>query len=127
MLEEKMLAKKIWAVVGANIDPHKYGNKIYKKLKAKGYEVYPVSPNFEKIEGDPCYPDLQSLPSKPEVINMVISPKRGKAVIEAAAEMGIENIWLQPGTYDDELLELIDNKGLHAVQACVLSSMREGI
>jgi predicted CoA-binding protein len=120
MLQDIMLQKKIWAVIGANNDSDKYGNIIYKKLKARGYEVYPVNPNCEKVEGDTCYRDLRSLPRKPEVINMVVSPKRGKAIIEEAAELGIEFIWLQPGTYDDELLKLINSKGLHAVQACVL-------
>ena len=53
---------------------------------------------------------------------MVVSPKRGKAIIEEAAALGIRNIWLQPGTftYDAELLALIDQKGLQAVQSCVL-------
>jgi predicted CoA-binding protein len=120
MLQDMMLQKKIWAVIGANNDSDKYGNIIYKKLKARGYEVYPVNPKYEKVEGDICYRDLRSLPRKPEVINMVVSPKRGKAIIEEAAELGIEFIWLQPGTYDDELLKLINSKGLHAVQACVL-------
>lgn len=50
---------------------------------------------------------------------MVVSPKRGKAFIEEAAELG-KNIWLQPGTINDELLEFIKSNGLYAVQACVL-------
>lgn len=122
MQAHEMLQQKIWAVVGANNDPDKYGNKIYKKLKDRGYEVYPVNPKYDRIEGDPCYPDLKSLPKKPVVVNMVVSPKHGRTFIEEAAELGISNIWLQPGTYDDELLELIKNKGLHAIQACVLMS-----
>lgn len=122
MQTNEMLQQKIWAVVGANNDPEKYGNKIYKKLKERGYEVYPVNPKYESIEGDLCYPDLKSLPHKPEVINMVVSPKRGQAFVEEAATLGIKYIWLQPGTFDDELLELIKNKGLDAVQACVLLS-----
>jgi predicted CoA-binding protein len=120
VLEDMMLEQKVWAVVGANNDPHKYGNIIYKKLKSRGYEVYPVNPKYEKVEEDPCYPDLSSLPRKPEVINMVVAPKHGKAIIEEAGRLGIKYIWLQPGTYDDEIMELINNKGLQAVQACVL-------
>jgi predicted CoA-binding protein len=120
MLEDVMLAEKIWAVVGANNDPSKYGNKIYKTLKARDYEVYPVNPKYESIEGVPCYRDLKLIPRKPEVINMVVAPKYGKIYIEEAAELGIKHLWLQPGTYDDELLEFIAQKGLQAVQACIL-------
>lgn len=123
MLEEMMLGKKVWAVVGANDNPDKYGNRIYKKLKSRGYKVYPVSPNYETIEGDRCYKDLSSLPEVPEVIDMVISPKRGKPVIEEAARLGIRNIWLQPGTYDDELLQMIKDHDLTGIQACVLVAL----
>lgn len=124
MKEEEMLEKKVWAVIGANDNPEKYGNRIYKKLKSRGYTVYPVNPNYEEIEGDKCYPNLAALPQKPEVLDMVVSPKRGKAVLEEASQLGVKDIWLQPGTYDDEIMELIDNKGLNAVQACVLVALR---
>ncbi len=124
MKEEEMLEKKVWAVVGANSKPEKFGNRIYKKLKAKGYKVYPVSPNYEEIEGDKCYKNLSDLPEIPEVIDMVVSPKRGMAVIEEAATLGIKNIWLQPGTYDGALLKLIEEKELNSVQACVLVALR---
>ncbi|WP_024834292.1 CoA-binding protein [Ruminiclostridium josui] len=124
MTEEQMLEKKVWAVVGANQDPEKYGNKIYKKLKNSGYEVYPVNPGYETVEGDKCYKDLSSLPKKPEVIDMVVSPKIGKSVIEEAAKLGIKNIWLQPGTYNDELLKRINELELDTVMACVLVALR---
>lgn len=124
MKEDLMLAKKVWAVVGASENPEKFGYKIYNKLKSKGYTVYPVNPNYDTINGDKCYKDLSSLPEKPDVIDMVVAPKHGKKVIEEAAELGIRDIWLQPGTYDDELMKLIEEKGLNAVQACVLVALR---
>ncbi len=125
MLTETMLQKKIWAVIGANQNRDKYGNKIYRRLKSRGYEVYPVNPGCDTIEGDPCYPDLTSLPKVPEVLNMVVSPKRGQSILTEASKLGIQYIWLQPGTYDDELLGLIDQLGLQAVQACVLLETRD--
>ncbi len=119
-MKDSMLNKKIWAVIGANDNPDKFGNIIYKRLKKEGYKVYPVNPLYSEIEGDKCYGDLASLPVMPEVLDMVVSPKRGKAFIEEASSLGIKNIWLQPGTYDQELLALIKEKQLTAIQACVL-------
>ncbi len=123
LIEEDMLDKKVWAVIGASENREKYGYKIYKTLKKQGYTVYPVNPNYETIEGDKCYPDLSSLPEKPEVLDMVVTPKRGMDVLKEADKLGIKNIWLQPGTYNDELMELISEKGLNAVKACVLISL----
>ncbi len=123
MTEEMMLGKKVWAVVGANTDREKYGNMIFRRLLEKGYTVYPVNPGYDSVEGHTCYKDLASLPELPEVIDMVVSPKRGRPVIEEAAKLGIRNIWLQPGTHDEALMQLISEKDLTAVQACVLVAL----
>ncbi len=124
MLAETMLEKKVWAVVGANRNPEKYGNMIYHKLKRKGYETYAVNPVYDEIDGDPCYPSLSALPVVPDVVNMVVAPARGRAVIEEAARLGIRYIWLQPGTHDEALMRQIEESGLEAVQACVLVATR---
>lgn len=124
MLEETMLEKKVWAVIGANQNREKYGNMIYRKLKVKKYEVYAVNPLYDTVEGDPCYKDLSSLPKIPEVIDMVVTPKRAKPIVEEAARLGIQYVWFQPGTYDDEVLELAKKLGMEAVQACVLVATR---
>ena len=124
MLEDDMLAKKIWAVVGANQNREKYGNMIYRKLKKRNYQVYAVNPQYSDVEGDPCYPSLSSLPVKPDVINLVVAPAITKGILEEAARLGIENAWFQPGTYDDSVQALADKLGLKSVYACVLVATR---
>lgn len=123
MIGEQMLEKRVWAVVGATQNLEKYGNKIYRKLKMRGYKVYPVNPNFDTVDGDPCYKDLSALPEKPEVINMVVNPRVGEKVIEEAAALGVEYVWLQPGSHDEKLMDLIREKELQAIQACVLVAL----
>lgn len=117
---EKLLQSRRWAVVGANNNPEKYGNIIYKRLKAEGRVVYAVNPLYETVDGDTCYPDLASLPESPEVVNMVVTPKRGYAVVDEAEKLGIPHVWFQPGTHDDALLSYTEGKGLTALTACVL-------
>lgn len=124
MTPEQLMEKKIWAVVGATIDQEKYGYKIYKALKDAGYTVYPVSPKYDEIDGDKAYKSLGDLPQKPEVVDFVVNPKVGLGVVKECAELGIKNIWFQPGTVSDELLTLAEEKGINAVQACVLVALR---
>jgi len=123
-LEEQMLAKKVWAIIGANQNPDKYGNMIYKKMKRKNYRVYAVNPRYQSIDEDPCYASLTDLPEKPDVINIVVSPEIAKPFLKEAAELGINNIWFQPGTHDDSIMALAVELGLTAVQACVLVATR---
>lgn len=120
MLEEVMLEQKVWAVVGVNEDRDKFGNRIYRRLRDRGYEVYAINPGLDTVEGDPCYHSLADLPKVPQVVDMVVSPKIGKAVLDEAARLEIPYIWLQPGTHNEEILAQIDAKGLTAVQGCVL-------
>ena len=123
-LLQEMLEKKVWAVVGASTKPDKYGYKIYKKLKDYGYRVYPVNPGYDTVDGDKCYSSLKDLPEKPDVIDMVVNPRIGRETVEEAAQLGIKNIWLQPGTYDEELIKLIEEKGLNYVKNCVLVALK---
>lgn len=120
MLEEKMLEKKVWAVVGATPNEEKFGYKLYKRLVETGYEVYGVNPVYDKIGDDVIYENLSSLPVVPEVLDIVVSPKRALPVLEEAAKLGIKYIWFQPGTYDDEVLQKAEELGLEHVLACVL-------
>jgi predicted CoA-binding protein len=75
--------KNIFAVVGASRDPQKYGFQVYKDLKNAGYEVYPVNPNGDEILGDKCYPSLENLPIKPDVVDVVVLPKATEQTVEA--------------------------------------------
>ena len=122
MSEDIMLGQKIWAVVGATPKTDQYGYRLYNHLKSKGYQVYAVNPACDAIDGQKCYPDLTSLPEKPQVLSMVVSPKNGKPVIEEAAALGIKYAWFQPGSHDDELLALAKKLGIEYVQACLLIS-----
>lgn len=124
MLEEDMMEQKVWAVIGATHNTDKFGYKIYKRLKSKDYKVFPVNPGLSQIEGDPCYKDLAELPQTPDVLNMVVRPERTRQYLEEAARLGIRYIWLQPGTYDDETIELAKKLGLQYVKACVLVAVR---
>lgn len=124
MSQAAMFEKNIWAVVGATQNTTKYGYRLYQHLKHMGYKVYAVNPKYDAIDGDKCYSDLKSLPEVPEVINMVISPQKGKAVIAQAANLGIRYVWFQPGSYDDEILVLVKKLGMESVQACVLISSK---
>ncbi|MBN1774960.1 MAG: CoA-binding protein [Clostridiales bacterium] len=120
MLEKEMLSKKTWAVIGVTQDPDKYANMIYRRLRKMGFQVFAVNPKYEEAEGDRCYASLRDLPVIPEVINMVVSPKRGGDYLKEASELGIRYVWFQPGTEDASTDELSAELGLEYVKSCVL-------
>ncbi len=113
------------AVVGATDDPSKYGSVIYRDLKAKGFEVYAVNPNRDTVDGDPAYPTLADLPVRPTVVNFVVPPDQTLRVLEQARDLGLTNVWIQPGAQSAEVHELIDENGFNAlVNACIMVRTR---
>ncbi|MCM0760336.1 CoA-binding protein [Sporomusa sphaeroides DSM 2875] len=118
---DAMLQMKTWAVVGATNNKDKFGYKIFKALKEAGYRVYPVNPGVSEILGDTCYPALKDLPVVPEVVNVVVPPKIGEQIMNQCAELGIKNVWLQPGANAASVVTAAANIGLNVVdQNCVL-------
>ncbi len=124
--KKEMLNKKVWAVVGATQNKEKFGYKIWKVLRDNGYEVYPVNPNYDEIDGNKCYSSLKQIPIKLQVIDVVVPPKLSLSVIDEAKKMGIEYIWFQPGTADEEVINKAEDNDIKIVfYDCVLATLNE--
>lgn len=111
---------KNWAVVGVSDNKEKYGYKIYSRLKKRGYNVFGVNPRCQEVDGDSIYKDLDVVPSPIDVVVFVISPKYIKEYIGQMRTIGIGYAWMQPGTYNDEILDLMNSHGISYVLDCVL-------
>ena len=117
--------KNIFAVVGASRDPRKYGYQVYKDLKNAGYEVYPVNPNAREILGDKCYPSLESLPVKPDVVDLVVPPKITESVVKTCKKLGIKKVWLQPGSGSEMAINVCRKNGMDVIHGvCVMVERR---
>lgn len=109
------------AVVGANDNPAKFGNRIYRDLKAKGYTVYPVNPYRDVVDGDRCYRSLADLPEAPTIVDFVVPPRRTLETLEQCLELGYTDVWIQPGAEDDAVLAYLDEHGFnHLANACIM-------
>ena len=116
-----MLEKKNWVVVGANPNPEKYGNKIYNKLLKFGYNVIPVNPVYDEVEGVKTSASLKDVKEPFDCVNVVVSPKRAMVVVKDAIELGVKYIWFQPGAFDGDVIDYAESNGLEVVfHACVL-------
>jgi len=122
---EQMLSLKTWAVIGANNNKEKFGCKIFQFLLKQGeYTVFPVNPGLSEVLGEKCYTSLSELPQKPDVVNLVVPPRVGEQIIRECAELGIKNVWFQPGTDSEAVVSLARELELTVVQACVMVESR---
>ena len=103
---EQFLQLKTIAVAGVSSTKKDAANYIYEKLKKTGYQVYAINPNAEEIDGDPCYPDLKSVPVQIEGVVIGTNQKVTLQVVQECAELGIHYAWihksLNAGSYSEE-------------------------
>ncbi len=108
------------AVTGVSRHPQNHGaNVVYQRLRDRGYEVFAVNPNAEQVEGDPCYPDLASIPDGVEAVVIGTAPARAKATVEECVELGIGHVWFHrgpgSGSVDDGAAELGRRNGIAVI------------
>lgn len=109
------------AIVGASRTGGKFGNISSKELKARGYEVYLIHPEAQEIDGERCYPNLESLRGIVECVFISVSPQKAGDVLREAVNAGITKIWLQRGAQSPDTIALADELGITPVtDKCIL-------
>ncbi len=125
-LIQEFISQRVWAVVGASTNPEKYGHKIFRDLRAAGYIVYGVNPDEGEIEGQRLYPSLADLPEKPAVVDIVVPPKITGEIVRQCAELGLERVWMQPGSESEETIRFCQGEGIKVIHsACAMIRKRE--
>jgi len=93
-LVKDFLAQKRIAVVGVSDRRDSGCNLGYRRFKTAGYNVSAVNPRLKVFEGDPCYPDLQAIPDKPEAVFILANPQVTELIVQQCVELGIKHVWM---------------------------------
>ncbi|MBI3359994.1 MAG: CoA-binding protein [Chloroflexi bacterium] len=93
-LVQDFLAQKRIAVVGVSRTREDAANLNYRKLRGAGYRVFAVNPNTQTFDGDPCYPDLKSIPEKVDGVLVVTNPSNTEQIARQCVELGIPRMWM---------------------------------
>jgi len=94
---QQFLAGETFAVVGASRDRTKYGNKVLRTYLQHERTVYAVNPNADEVEGMQAYATLASVPASVDGVSIITPPEVTESVIEELIDLGIKNVWMQPG------------------------------
>jgi predicted CoA-binding protein len=93
-LVKDFLAQKRIAVVGVSDKRDTGCNQAYKNFKKNGYQVYAVNPRIAFFEGEACYPNLKSLPEKPDAVFILASPQVTDQIVNQCVELGVKHVWM---------------------------------
>ncbi|KAJ5895114.1 hypothetical protein N7495_006805 [Penicillium taxi] len=98
-----------YAVAGASNDINKFGYKILAWYHGQSLSVTPINPRAAQISlPSKVYttvPSPAGLPSPTDTsLSVVTPPPVTLQILQEAHRVGITAVWLQPGTFDDDVL-----------------------
>jgi len=115
--------QKYYVVFGISLSKTKIGNIVLKHLQKSGYSAAGINP--KATGGNGVYGSLKELPRKPDAAIIAVSPGNALGVVAECASAGIKELWMQPGTVNQEVSRAIDNSQLSALMGrCLLLYLR---
>ena len=109
------------AVVGVSRNKNKFGNAVYRTLKKKGINVLPVNPHLTHFEGDKCFSSIETLPPDVNALFVNTPPEKTIKIVESAIKKGIQHLWLQQGSSNDEVIKYLEGKDIsYVADRCIM-------
>ena len=103
------------AIVGLSADWSRPSNFAAKYLLDHGFEVIPVNPKYDEILGQKCYPDLESIPTPVDVVDLFQRVDRIPPFVDQAIKIGAKVVWMQLGIIHEEAAQKARDAGLEVV------------
>lgn len=103
------------AIVGLSANWSRPSNFVGKYLLEHGFEVIPVNPKYDEILGEKCYPDLASIPTPVDIVDLFQRAERVPLFVDAAIAIGAKVVWMQLGIVHVEAAQKARDAGLEVV------------
>jgi predicted CoA-binding protein len=111
-------AMKTVAIIGASSSRRKFGNKALRAFREAGYRAVPITPKHTTVEGEPAYATVLDYPGQFDFASVYVPPEVGETLLDGLAAKGIVDVWFNPGSESDALIERARALGLRPIEAC---------
>ena len=109
------------AVVGLSSNPARASNSVARYMKDAGYRIIPVNPNEREVLGEKCYPRVEEVPEKIDIVDIFRRAEDVPPVVDGAIRAGAKVIWMQLGIENATAGEKTRAAGITVVMdACLL-------
>lgn len=119
---------KTIAVVGCSPRASRTSHRIARYLQQQGFQIIPVNPYHDELLGEPCYPDLQSIPAETviDIVDIFRRPEFTPDVVDDAIKRSEVTgrkpvIWTQIGVHNDQARATAENAGFtYVTNRCLM-------
>ena len=108
------------AMVGLSPEPSRPSFRVASGLRDLGYRIVPVRPMIDAVLGEKAYPDLESLPALPDIVDVFRAAEHVPAIVESCIRLGIKNLWLQEGVVHEAAAQRAREAGIAVVMDCCI-------
>ena len=103
------------AVVGLSPNQARPSFRVARGLQSFGYRIIPVRPLVDEVLGEKAFPNLESLPELPDIVDVFRAPQHVPAIVESCIKLGIKNLWLQEGVIHEAAAQRAKEAGITVV------------
>ena len=114
------------AVLGASRNRQRYANRAVRALQQHGYDVIPINPAHDAIEGLPVVPDLAALQRQVHTLTVYVGPRHIAPLIDDIVAARPRRVILNPGTESEALEHALDEHAIPYLEACTLVLLATG-
>ncbi len=123
LIDKILKNSKVIAVVGMSNRKDRPSYAVGMYLKENGYQIIPVNPYYNEIEGMLCYPSIDDIPDniKIDVVDIFRKPQDVLPVVIQAIRRKVKAIWMQEGVVNKDAENQAKNNGIDVVMdRCIL-------
>ncbi|MBN2546371.1 MAG: CoA-binding protein [Spirochaetes bacterium] len=114
------------AILGASANPDRYAYMAQKLLMDKGYNVYPINPNYEHIENKICFKKVTDVENEIDTLTVYLSPEKLELTLSDIILKKPTRIILNPGSESKKIKNKIIRNGIQVLEACTLVLLKTG-
>lgn len=103
------------AVVGLSPNQSRPSFRVASALQGLGYRIIPVRTMVDAVLGEKAYPDLESLPFLPDIVDVFRAAEHVPAIVESCIRLGVRNLWLQEGVVHEAAAQRARGAGITVV------------
>lgn len=94
----EFLGRRRLAIVGVSRNPRDFTRSLFREFVTRGYEVVPVHPGIEEIEGQRCYARIQEIAPPVEAVLVLTPPAVTNEIAHDCVEAGVAQLWMYRAT-----------------------------
>lgn len=126
IIEGLLRSARTIAVVGLSNKRWRPSYGVSEYMQRAGYRIIPVNPALSEVLGEKCYPDVEAVPDRIDIVNVFRRSEFVPGIVEAAIRAGAGAVWMQEGVVHEAAAARAREAGLTVIMdKCLLKEHRK--